>query len=265
MCGTSFSASGTPVASVSTSGAQEALLGASASGDSLLLLRASFAECVGAPDTLLTIADAATSGATNYVSQDITSAMHADGFSGAEATMTLSADGLTIIGVANLQFRQVSRPIAGATNFGFPIVGPFAQINAALGGVTTLEWPLLSADGLAFYYHVSAGIGVGTYESLRASTSDPFPAGTLMPDAIQQFGAVTGISSDRLTLFVTADFGTSIMTRPTLADAFSLAPNQMAPGSAYRVVPIDSCYLLIGTCEPGGCANEDICLWSATP
>ena len=59
--------------------------------------------------------------------------------------------------------------------------------------------------------------------------------------------------------------GQPAMTRPTLTDAFTLAPNQMAPGSAYRVVPIAGCSLLIGTCEPGGCANEDICLWSATP
>ena len=33
------------------------------------------------------------------------------------------------------------------------------------------------------------------------------------------------------------------------------------PGNAFRVVPIAGC-TAIGTCEPGGCASEDICTWT---
>jgi hypothetical protein len=157
--------------------------------------------------------------------------------------------------------------VLGAANFGLGVVGPFANIDAALNGVTSLQWPVISADGLAFYYRVtssSGGPAVGIYESVRASTNEPFPAATYMPAAVQQFAGVSAISSDRLTLFVTQNFGTALMTRASINDAFAVPATQQAPGHAYRIVPIDDCQKLIGTCEPGGCQNEDVCLWSAT-
>jgi hypothetical protein len=67
----------------------------------------------------------------------------------------------------------------------------------------------------------------------------------------------------RLTLFVTRDFGTEVLTRRSTSDSFALSRWTLPPASAYRVVPIAGCSALIGTCEPGGCLHEDICIWSA--
>jgi hypothetical protein len=147
------------------------------------------------------------------------------------------------------------------------VPGVFGDLNAALPRARWVGWPVLSADGLAFYYNVQ-GTGSpdldGTYESLRASTRAPFPPGTRMSALVQQWGAVTGISPDRLTLFVTRDFGTQMLTRTSTRLGFALPPFARPPASAYRIVPIAGCKMLIGTCEPGGCLHEDICIWSPT-
>jgi hypothetical protein len=268
VCGTRFSAHGTAVASVSQSGVQEALLGASADGNTLLYLRGTPTACVFLPGARLLLADAATSGGMDYTSQDITALPNLAGFTQAEETMTLTPDGNTIIGVARSGgFKLSSRSGAGNIDFGPASAGPFTAINTQLGSATVM-WPVLSPDRLAFYYNVvvgSSALVTGTYESIRGSTTAAFPAGTLMPPAVQSWTAVSAISSDRLTLFVTQNFGTSLMGRGSLLQPFSNLATQQPPGSAYRVVPIDGCQKLIGTCEPGGCLNEDICVWSAVP
>lgn len=124
---------------------------------------------------------------------------------------------------------------------------------------------MLSADGLAFYYkieHSGDARRDGIYESVRGSTSEPFPVGARMPELVQAWGSVTGISTDRLTLYVTRDFGTWLLTRASTSAPFEERAGVARPMSAYRVAPIDGCRL-VGTCEPGGCWREDICVWSA--
>jgi hypothetical protein len=266
-CASSFSASGTPVSSVSVTGVQEALLGASANGDSLLFLRAPANACVGTNTTLL-LADPIAPGVGQYTSRDLTSLPNLGGFARTEETMTLTADGLGIVGAMSSfnGFQISTRSAVGATDFGAAVPGPFAQLNAALPTATWIGWPVLSTDGLAFYYHVT-GAGDpsldGNYESLRSSTSVPFPAGTLLPALVQAWDGVSGISPDRLALFVTKNFGTAMLTRSSLSQPFAAPVGGSPPGSAYRVVPIAGCDTLIGTCEPGGCLNEDICVWTA--
>lgn len=267
-CASSFSASGTAVSSVSVTGTQEALLGASASGDSLLYLRAPANACVGANATLLLLADPIAPGVGQYTSRDLTSLPSLAGFARTEETMTLTADGLGIVGATSgvPEFQISTRSAVGATDFGTAVAGPFAQINAALPTATWIGWPVLSTDGLAFYYHVT-GAGDssldGNYESVRSSTSVPFPPGALLPSLVQTWDGVSGISPDRLTLFVTKSFGTALLTRSSLSQPFATPLAGSPPGSAYRVVPIAGCDTLIGTCEPGGCVNEDICVWTA--
>ena len=138
------------------------------------------------------------------------------------------------------------------------------MINAALPKPAWIGWPVLSADGLALYYKIQdSGDDArdGIYESVRDSTSAAFPVGTRMPELVQRWGSVTGVAPDRLTLFVTSDFGTQLLTRASTNEPFA-EHGDARPASAYRIAPIGGCQL-IGTCEPGGCWREDICIWSA--
>ena len=84
-----------------------------------------------------------------------------------------------------------------------------------------------------------------------------------MPELVQKWGSVTGVAPDRLTLYVTRDFGTQLLTRGSTSAPFAEPVDRPSPVSAYRVAPIDGCRL-VGTCEPGGCWREDICIWTAT-
>jgi hypothetical protein len=253
---------------VSVSGVQEALLGASASGGTLLFLRANW-QCVWNGARSLLIADEIRPGSLDYHTQDLTGLPALAPLSRVEETITLSADGLTLIGVPSSgpSFLVSSRSAVGRTDFSALAVGPFAAVNASLPpSPAWVMWPILSADGLAFYYQIFGAADAsrnGTYEALRPSTSVPFPAGTKMSPTVQAFDGVSGVSSDRRTLFVARSFGTTLLTRPSLSDPFSAPASSTPPGGAYRVVPVAGCSLLVGTCEPGGCQNEDICVWRA--
>ena len=202
VCSTVFATSGTNVTAVSVAAVQDDLLGASTTGDSLLLLRPASGTC--GVNTLF-IADATTSGSmAAYNVQNINALA---GFQKAEETMTLTGDGLTIIGTdaTAKAFTTSTRSAVGMTDFGTAATGPFASINTAIlasGG--TASWPVLSSDGLAFYYRIggaTASTDNGIYEAIRASSSASFPAGTKMPAAVQAFDGVSGISTDRMTLF----------------------------------------------------------------
>lgn len=263
-CSNTFPATGTSVTAVSVAGSIDDLLGSSATGDSLLLLRPGTGTC--GPNTLF-IADATTSGSmAAYNIQNINTLA---GFQKVEETMTLTADGLTIIGTDTTAkaFVMSTRGAIGMTNFGTATVGPFAAINTAIGASGgTANWPVLSSDGLAFYYRLGGATVMtdnGIYESVRATTVANFPAATKMPAAVQAFDGVSGISGDRMTLFTELSFGTHIMTRTSLSQPFTVPATSMPPGAGWRSVPIANCAKLIGTCEPGGCANEDICTWAA--
>ena len=266
VCGNVFmGAPGTPVASTHVVGQQSALMGASTTGQSLLYLEAT-AGCVGGGSTL-TIGDEATAGTPPYILQSLGQVANLNAFAKTEETMSLAPDGLTIIGAdaANRSFMSSKRSAVAAIDFSVASATDFAAINAAIpASPATVSWPVISADGLAFYYHVgglSDATMNGTYEAVRTATTMPFPAGTRMPANVQTFDALTGMSSDRMTAFVTLSFGTQILTRTSVLKPFTAPASSTPPGAAYRVVPIAGC-TAIGTCEPGGCANEDICTWT---
>jgi hypothetical protein len=265
VCGATFQGSpGTTVASLQVTGRQTALAGASTTGQSVLYLQTPVGAVCGAFS--LFVADEAVANIPPYVIQSLANVQAViAGFSKTEETLAISPDGLSIIGASSdgRTIVQSKRSAIGALDFATAAQGDFAAIDAALpASPATTQWPVLSADGLAFYYHV-AGATVtamnGEYEALRTSTTVPFPAGTLMPAAVQAFGGISGMSSDRMTAFVAMGFGTQVMTRSSLAQPF--ATPATGPGAAYRVMPIEGC-TAIGTCEPGGCQNEAICTWT---
>ncbi len=264
VCGTTFAASGTIVESLYVT-RQTALAGASATGQSVLYLQTPLGACGGFQ---LFVADEAAANTPPYVAQPLA---NLGGFSKAEETIALAPDGLTIIGASTggATFVESKRSAIGAGDFSQPVTGDFVTLDAALPPApANVRWPVLSADGLAFYYRV-AGATVaainGQYESLRTSTAMPFPAGTRMPAAVQALltgsDGISGMSSDRMTAFVAVGFGTKLLTRTSLSQPFIAPAASTPPAAAYRVVPISGC-TAIGTCEPGGCQNEAICTWT---
>lgn len=267
VCGTNYGGAGTVVTSLASASNQQGLLGVSATGGSVLYVQGS-AGCLNGTSPLI-IADAsAVSFPTqpNYTKQTITAVAGLAGFKKTQQTMSLSGDGLTIIGVAGASatFLSSKRSAVGQIDFAAAAANDFATLNAALPAGGSIAYPVQSSDGLAFYYQVSGATNAtlnGIYESTRTLTTAQFPAGQKMPVAVQAFEAVTGISSDHLTLFVTAGFSTSILNRTSQAQPFA-ASAITPPAAAFRVTPIATCGTLFGTCEPGGCAGEAVCIWN---
>lgn len=189
-----------------------------------------------------------------------------------EESVTLTSDGLTMIALtADLRgFRVSSRSAVGRADFGAPCGSDFGAIRAA--GSQTLWAPSIAADGLAFYYTVFADPDAdvnGIYESVRPSTSVPFPPGTRMPEPIQGLAQyVNGVSMDRLSIFLEnrAVFQAFVLTRSRVSDPFTNpnAPNPPPVVPGLRTRPLANCDRVVGSCAPqGGCSNEDICTWVA--
>jgi hypothetical protein len=257
---------GAAVASLNTAGVQNLIAGVTPDGTALLLQRET-TQCTNGLS--LFIADeSATDGGVYSVLP--VPALTGFGTGGGEESITLAADGLTVVGTntTSTGFVSATRSARGMNDF--TVSGSdFAAIQVT--GSQTVWGPVLSPDGLTFYYSLvgdpSSAVN-GIYDSVRTSTSAAFPAGTRMQGDMQGLAQyVTAVSSDGLTLFVeeAANYVTAILTRASVADPFTnpLAPSSppLAPG--YRAHPIQGCNAFLGTCAPngGGCAGEEICLW----
>jgi hypothetical protein len=261
VCGTRFASAGTPMTGLNIVGQQSGLLGISGSGNSILYLRGH--DCLAGGGGTLLLADQA----NGFDPVDITGLASLATYGKGEESMTLSSDGLTIIGVAGdgHSLYSSSRSALGKSDFASATDAAFATLNAALPAGGSVSWPLLSADGLAFYYQVGGATDSarsGTYESVRSSTKTAFPAAHKLAGVVQSYGGITGISADRLTLFVSNDYGTTILARNSLTQPFVLPASSSPPMSAWRIVPLADCSSLIGTSEPGGCQWEQISVWN---
>ncbi|MGN6106473.1 MAG: hypothetical protein ACTHU0_15310 [Kofleriaceae bacterium] len=103
--------------------------------------------------------------------------------------------------------------------------------------------------------------GTGHGEALL--TSEPFPVGTRMPPPVNDsgYGSPSGISSDRLTLFVFDNDNTRALTRTSTRGAFT---NPNAPADpplihGWEVKPFADCARMVAMESiSGDCAREDI-------
>jgi len=243
------------IAEVNASGQQDAVAGESADGRTVISQRRG--ECDGPFALLLTDGLGILP-----VTTDITSLPGLAQLDVArEGAVTLTSDGLALVGVtpAGTQLAMAARTRLGTTDFA-PIDGGFGAIAAPVGG--SLNNPVVSADRLALYYQLlNAGSGIdGIYESVRSSASVPFPTATRMPENIQAATFATGISSDRLALFLQVGFAMVVFTRTDVAQPFVNPNAPAAPPSVpgFRMRPLGDCQTLIGTCT-GGCLNEETC------
>ena len=104
-------------------------------------------------------------------------------------------------------------------------------------------------------------------DSIRSSTSDPFPPGTRMPTLVQTLAQyVTGFTVDRKAIFVedSTVFATAVLTRENLSLPFT-NPNESGPPPqlpGLRMRSANGCTQLIGSAG-GGCSNELIYEWTA--
>jgi hypothetical protein len=256
----SFSTGGA-IDSLSVDGEQDVPAAVTPSGVTVLLQQRP--DCVS--DFVLSIADEISAGSGVYAPVDVTDAVLAAGLlAGPERTLTVTSDGLTILGVTSdgQHLAVTSRSAIGAGDFG---AGSGTGLEAlAVTLAQQLRDPVISADGLAVYYTLVDGDNpdlAGVYESVRGSSDAAWPAGTRMPQVVQDQGIVTAISSDRLTLFLEQSFATSVLTRLTVDDPFA-NPNDPAPPPSlpgFRARPLADCATLIASCTVAGCPGEDIC------
>jgi hypothetical protein len=260
---TSFNYASTEFASFSVSGLEEGIVSASASGQSIAYARAATATC----DTMINVYLADETAPGIYTSRDITSWITSNSlFRGVGQMAALSGDGLTLIvfSADQTKIESAKRSALQLIDFGAPSTADFVTLNGFVAGTAgKFRAPTISADRLELYYSIN-GISTaadGIYRSVRASATIPFPAGARVNALTTDYEYVTGISSDRLTLFLFKSFASFIFTRLSTSAEWSNPNAPAAPQSigGWDHKPFADCRTLVGTAgSAGGCANQDI-------
>ena len=262
---TTFNYQSTAFASFSITGAEEVIVAASASGQSIAYARSSPAGTCEAFSVYLADETAPDSGA--YTSRDITSWITTNGIFHATGEMAaLSGDGLTFVvfSADQTKIESAKRSALQLIDFGTPSTADFVTINGFVAGTAgKFRAPTISADGLELYYTIN-GISTaadGIYRSVRASTTVPFPAGQRVAALTTDYEYVSGISSDRLTLFLFKSFGSYVFTRLSTSADWSNPNAPAAPPAigGWDHKPFPDCRTLVATAAAtGGCNNQDI-------
>jgi hypothetical protein len=243
----------------SLAGTADFAIATSSAGETILYGQSAQPDCAMAVTYL---ADEITPGSRTYTSRSITSWLDAHGIVG----QALTGDGLGLITLSNdfKSFQIARRSALQLLDFGAPSAVDFKAVNAMLAGTTgLLRGGVISADGLEFCYTIfSGGIAVdGIYCSKRAAVSSRFATGARLVAVDASYTDVTGISSDRLTLFVFKPWAGFVFTRNSTSAEFS-NPNGANPPpqlAGWQHKPLADCATLVGTHAPGGgCANQDI-------
>jgi hypothetical protein len=251
-----------PIPTFTRAGIQDQIGAVTPDGQVILYLKA-LSSCGGFH---LIVADETTPGSGVFTLRDVTTTFNILGFFVDAESYTITTDGRTIIArsIDSRRLLATKRSAINMVDFGPVSTADFDRLNdqvAANAG--KFRAPVISADGLELFYSVMGAPGStnGIYSSVRASTSVPFPAGARIPAALQ-YPFVSGISSDRLTLFVFDPFSSRILTRNSTSQQFT---NPNAPSTPTQITnwahrPLADCSKLVATASPGGCSNEDIVL-----
>jgi hypothetical protein len=261
----SFNYTSAPLSAFDTASSEEVMAAATPDGQAVMYLHAS-----GSCGTFSAmVADETAPGSGVYTPYDATATLSGLGLKIAAESYAFASDGKTLIACTSDSKKLVSvtRSGAGKTDFGQLSATDFAAINATIANnAGTVRAPVISADGLELLFTINnVGAGTdGTYSAVRASTAQPFPAGTLLPAPAGTNEFAVGISSDRLTLFMFNSFSSVVYTRKS-TNGLWINPN--APAAAPSIggwehKPLADCAHLIGMSSPGGCANEDIFVYT---
>jgi hypothetical protein len=239
---------------------EDDMIAASGNGESIMYDQAQLA----CGSFLVYLADETAPNSGAYTPRDVTTWLNTNNIVVGEGA--LSGDGLTFIGVSvdRKSLESASRSAAQLIDFGVPSASDFTAINGFLAGTAgKFRAPALSPDGRELYYTINgiSTVADGIYRSVRAAATGPFPAGARVTILTSDYEFVTGVSSDRLTLFVFKGFGGWIFTRKSTSAEFSNpnAPNPPASIGDWQHKPFKDCSKLVATASTaGGCANQDI-------
>jgi hypothetical protein len=221
----------------------------------------SLATACGSFNTI--VADETAPDSGSYTPRDISSWVTANKVITNEMAMT--GDGLTLVVLSanRTSFASTKRSALQLIAFDTPSMTDFTTVNGFLAGTAGLfRQPAISPDGRELYYTVN-GISTaadGIYRSVRGSSAGPFQLGTRVSVLTSDYEYVTGVSSDRLALFVFKGFAGFILTRTSTSAEFvnPNAPNTPPQLGGWQHKPFQSCATLFSMTSPGGCANEDL-------
>ncbi|HZL20513.1 MAG TPA: hypothetical protein VFG23_22470, partial [Polyangia bacterium] len=263
---TTFNYTSTAFASFSRPSAQDDIIAASSSGQSIVYGQSSPAGTCSAYTIYLADETAPDSG--TYTPRDVTGFFNMNSlFKGTAEMAALSGDGLTIIVLSadQTKIESAQRSALQLIDFGTPAATSFVTVNGFVAGTAgKFRAPVISADGLELYYTIN-GISTaadGIYRSVRGSASVPFPAGARVTALTSDYEYVTGISSDRLTIFLFKGFISTIFSRLSTSAEFANpnAPNTPPQIGDWDHKPFQDCRTLVATgVTAGGCNNEDVC------
>jgi hypothetical protein len=155
---------------------------------------------IGCESFRIIIADE-TSVPGTYSFLDATAVLGSLGLFTGQAAFSITEDGLTLIAETadRKHWVETSRSARDLIDFGAPVETEYVAVNATVAtGSSLLIQPVITSDELEFFYYVFGGEAEGIYRSARSSTSEPFPAGTILPSPGNDWAAATGISSDEL-------------------------------------------------------------------
>ena len=244
----------TPVPGVNGKRSQEALLGASGDGDTLLYLTGT--RC--ALDRLML---ARRHGAT-FDTFDLTNQLDPS-VKIAEGCCTLAPDGGSVL-LATQDHRGFVRWLLRGTQLVRAGDAELLDLLPPRANGGTVRFPVLSNDGLTLYYRFNDDghdeVPDGPYAAVRADVRAPFHPGRRLGGRAPLFEYVSGVSSDGLSLFMASEFETRVLVRTSTAlpfgdPAYTLEPARMR---GWRAIPLEDCRRIVTTTTPGGCESEDI-------
>lgn len=261
---TTFNYQASVFAPFSRTGQEEVIIAASGSGQSIAYAQSATGTC-----EMFTIylADETAPDSGSYTPRDITSFITTNALFHATGEMAaLSGDGLTLVAISADQtmLESAKRSALQLIDFGTPSAADFTTINGFLAGTAgKFRAPAISADGLELYYTINgiSSTADGIYRATRASTAVPFPAGARVTVLTSDYEYASGISSDRLALFLFKGFAGFVFTRASTSAEWS---NPNAPSAPPQIgdwdhKPFQDCRTLVATgATTGGCMNQDI-------
>jgi hypothetical protein len=255
----SFTFSSAVFAPFSATGTSDFAIATSARGESILYGQSAAPDC---SMVVTYLADEITPGSRTYTSRSISAWLDAHLLT----AQALSGDGLTLITLSRdyKSFQLSHRSALQLLDFDAPSTIDFKAVNAMLAGTTALfRGGVISADGLEFCYTLfGGGTAVdGIHCSKRIVTSSRFATGTRLIGVDAAYTDVTGISSDRLTLFVFKPWAGFVFTRTSTSAEFSNpnAPNAPPQLAGWQHKPLADCTTLLATdAVAGGCVSQDI-------
>jgi hypothetical protein len=254
----SFTYAGAVYRPFSIDGTSDFAIATSAAGESVLYAQSPAKDCSGAVTYL---ADEITPGGRTYTSRDLSKWLDTNGVT----AQALSGDGLTIVTISKdfRMFQSARRSALQLLDFGALTADDFAAVNAMLTGTALFRGGVLSADGVELFFTIfSGGAAIdGLYSAKRIASNVPFGAGSRLVGIDAAYTDVTGVSSDRLALFVFKPWAGFVFTRTSTTADFTNpnAPNAPPELAGWQHKPMADCVTLLATQSPGGgCVMEDI-------